>query len=84
MNPADPAEVIAAQTVVIANLLKLQQVNQGLVQKIVDALRIFMLDMQALGVAVRDANEPIVAPPPRDPNVLSFKKPIKPGDPGVN
>jgi hypothetical protein len=81
--PMTPAEVILRQSEVIAGLTKIQTINQALVQRVLDALRIFMMDLQAAGVSIQAeaaavvAPEP-VAPPPRDPNVLNFKRPPEP------
>lgn len=44
-------KIIAQQSEVISKMVKLQLLQQGLVQKLVDALRLYMLDITALGVA---------------------------------
>ena len=61
-----PTEVIAQQAVVIARFVQLTNCHQTLVAAIVNALRLYMLDVQALGAAVQAA-EPLVPEPEAGP-----------------
>lgn len=48
----DKNKLIAQQTQVIANLMKVVALQQNLVSKFVDALRLFMLDFAALSASM--------------------------------
>jgi hypothetical protein len=52
-------KLIATQAQVIANLMKVGALNQALVTKVIDALRLYLLDMSSLMLAIGQTPPPV-------------------------